>query len=44
MPFGLKSVPAMFKALIETVLAGLIHKVCVDYLDDKIVIRTSGHL
>ena len=34
MPFGLKNAPATLQSLIETVLAGLIRKVCLDYLDD----------
>lgn len=46
MPFGFKNAPATFQRLMETVLAGLIRKVRLDYLDDIIVTgRTfSEHL
>ena len=38
MPFGLCNAPATFERLMETVLAGLNWKICLIYLDDKIVL------
>ena len=38
MPFGLCKVPAMFQHLMETVLTGLICEVCVDCIDDILVV------
>ena len=37
MPFGLKNAHAIFQRLMETVLAGWIRDICLDYLDDIIV-------
>ena len=37
MPFGLCNTPATFQRLMETVLAGLNRVVCLDYIDDILV-------
>ena len=34
MPFGLTNAPATLQHLMETVLAGLVRKICFVYLDD----------
>ena len=36
MSFGLCNAPATFQWLMETVLTGLSHKVCVDYIDEHL--------
>lgn len=41
MPFGAKGAPAVFQRLMNTVLAGLIGKTCLVYLDDIIVWSSS---
>ncbi len=41
MPFGLCSAPATFQHLMETVLRGLIDKVCLIYLADVVVFRST---
>jgi hypothetical protein len=38
MPFGLVNAPATFQRLMEVVVAGLAHSVCVVYLDDILVV------
>ena len=46
MPFGLCNAPATFQRLMETLLAGLIGKICLVYLDDVLVLgkTTQEHL
>ena len=41
MPFGLKNAPATFQSLIDKVLAPVLNKICVAYLDDVIVYSNS---
>ncbi|CAH8866152.1 unnamed protein product [Trichobilharzia szidati] len=41
MPFGLSNAPATFQRLMQTVLAGLVPKQCLIYLDDIIVFGQS---
>nr|CAH8829254.1 unnamed protein product [Trichobilharzia regenti] len=41
MPFGLSNAPATFQRLMQTVLAGLVPKKCLIYLDDIIVFGQS---
>ena len=38
MPFGLTNAPVTFQCLMETVLAGLLRKICSVYLDDILII------
>ena len=37
MPFGLKNAPATFQSVINHVLAPVLGKICVAYLDDVII-------
>ena len=41
MPFGSCNAPATFQRLMETVLTGLIREVCVDYIDDILVVERT---
>lgn len=41
MPFGLSNAPATFERLMESVLAGLQWQICLNYLEDIIVIGKS---
>ena len=37
MPFGLKNAPATFQSVINHVLAAVLNKICVAFLDDVII-------
>ncbi len=41
MPFGLCNAPGTFERLMETVLRGLIGKICLVYLDDVVVFEST---
>ena len=41
MPFGLTNAPATFQRLMEAVLSGLSRNICLDYIDDILVIGRS---
>ena len=42
MPFGLKNAPATFQKLMADVLRGLSQEVCMDYIDDILVVGKSA--
>lgn len=37
MPFGLKNAPSIFQKIMEEILVGLAHRVCIVYIDDVLV-------